>query len=602
MKKNNLLGYVLLFLGVLVFVFIAMLFYSHSYNATLFRKDIFFRIKTLPGITSFIVQTIVLTSLLHTIYYIFQRQKKQNYTILNNIAQPIIICNLSGSIKYANKFAQSFFGYIKDEIYSQNIFNFIAEYDKQRAYLNVKEVKDNKIATVNSYNVLTADGDWVECTVHTSFHYGKLLSTFINQSDTKTIEKKQKEQTEFLWSLLNDIPVPLSYLDNNNIFKFVNKSYCKLMEQNEQNFLGNNLFDVFKDIAINEANLEYIKESQESSEYEEIRLIGNRKKILKLVVTPKIENNITVGTFTAIIDKTKERKLEILNKKEIRLNIIFAKILTILVSSPINIRDTSIDKSLDLVRKALNIDKCYVIQLDDSAVVAYEASGVGLKECKGYMVHLSNQQQNFTEVKQLIIPNLSVSQFKNLKYYKTNEARSVAEILIPKDNMFGSDIIIGAMTSFKHKNWQKNEINFIQSVGKIISTSIERKQYIQELKYSEDTLNILVDNSNIGFFIHTLEDEIVFINNKTKELFGYKLEEIESILFIQDNIVLPEYHETIKNMMKLAELKGQASGFIKIKNKNGKIFSVEIHIKSIDYETSKAYLYTMIDVSKYIGD
>ena len=126
---------------------------------------------------------------------------------------------------------------------------------------------------------------------------------------------------------------------------------------------------------------------------------------------------------------------------------------------------------------------------------------------------------------------------------------------------------------------REEEERFKQELEQLVN------QRTQELRESEEKYSILFHHSNDAIFLHDLEGNIIDINQKVLEQFGYTRSEILKLK-------VPELHpiselESSIHAFEEVSKKGFMRFEISFKKKNGKIFFAEVSSSMVDIEGRK---------------
>jgi PAS domain S-box-containing protein len=121
---------------------------------------------------------------------------------------------------------------------------------------------------------------------------------------------------------------------------------------------------------------------------------------------------------------------------------------------------------------------------------------------------------------------------------------------------------------------------------------------LKDLKLSEETLNTLIDNTDIGIIIADTKGNVFYSNEKFNSMFG-QLDETTHMSVVSQ-LVSKSDRDNALAIFREREYKGKSGGTIKALHKDGYEFYTKIYSSRIDYEGSKAYLTTVVDVTEYM--
>ncbi|MBV6625526.1 MAG: PAS domain-containing protein [Rivularia sp. (in: Bacteria)] len=103
-----------------------------------------------------------------------------------------------------------------------------------------------------------------------------------------------------------------------------------------------------------------------------------------------------------------------------------------------------------------------------------------------------------------------------------NVVSGLSVIIHGKDRPFG---ILGAHTT-KKRNFSRDDIFFLQAIANILATAIERQHMENALVESEQRWHLAIRGTNDGIWDWNIKNSQVFHSTRSKEILGYKDEEI----------------------------------------------------------------------------
>ncbi len=138
----------------------------------------------------------------------------------------------------------------------------------------------------------------------------------------------------------------------------------------------------------------------------------------------------------------------------------------------------------------------------------------------------------------------------------------------------------------------------VRSIIIVVSEITKRKLAEEALKESEERYRSLVENSLSAIILYR-QEEILFANKPFFDIFGYKREELQSL--VVDDIIAPEMAAEVAEhrRRRLAGEIEQASVYeSKGKRKGGEIFDMEISVCVVSYQGERYCMAFLSDISK----
>ncbi len=566
-----------------------------------FQQNMFYKFDTAYAIL-FTLKTIIFIFVFRVFLYLRRYEKTKKEEIMNKIPGAVIIYDFNGKILYVNDFVKKIFGYSREQAVGQSILMFLSEKDKQRAIFELKDDARNKIIRnpIASWTLIASDKKEIDSIINFSYYDKKsVIAICIDNTQIIEAKKSYSQQVQFFWSLLNDLPTPISYRDTEGVYKFVNTAFQKYMNIKEVDILGKKInFAIKKDeFERFEVKRNLALETKQEVIFEDISNIDNKKKVLHFEIVPRIVNGEVMGTFITFKDITSEKIKEGILKRDIVLNKTINEISEIMISSSLEKLNDNINIALNKVKDAFKADRVFILmQKDGKFYIKHESIEDGIKSYINYVFDMDEEEFNFC--KNLILKNgkvasgrISISQLSLLNHIKQFNPKSAAEVGTFVDD--GVNGILCVISENKQIAFEVKEIDFLKSISNSIFGTIARVQQTYDLKLSEETLNTLIDNTKIGIIITDFKNNIKFINDKACFLLDVD-KSINEIEF--DKCVSSEYIDIVKKAFKEREYKGSFDLNLKLKSNN----LVEFYCSKINYESSKAYLITLIDINKYI--
>jgi PAS domain S-box-containing protein len=93
---------------------------------------------------------------------------------------------------------------------------------------------------------------------------------------------------------------------------------------------------------------------------------------------------------------------------------------------------------------------------------------------------------------------------------------------------FGGGIVVGAVSfnnMLTERTWPEEIVRRLQLIAQIFTNALVRKRSDEELRASEERLNLAADAAGAGLWILNLADEAFWMTDKTREMFGFAPDE-----------------------------------------------------------------------------
>ncbi|MDY6899253.1 MAG: PAS domain-containing protein [Cyanobacteriota bacterium] len=117
-----------------------------------------------------------------------------------------------------------------------------------------------------------------------------------------------------------------------------------------------------------------------------------------------------------------------------------------------------------------------------------------------------------------------------------NVISGLSVIIHGKDRPFG---VLGAHTT-KKRRFNRDDIFFLQAIANVLATAIERQRMEDALRESEERWQLAIRGNNDGIWDWNIKGNQVFHSARSKEILGYKNEEIGNNLDEWFSIVHPD--------------------------------------------------------------
>ncbi|MDR2437734.1 MAG: PAS domain S-box protein, partial [Endomicrobium sp.] len=265
--------------------------------------------------------------ILFFIYYSINQSNKNlalallHQDILDSTKSVIIIStDLYGRIVVCGSGTFSITGYdIKDLIRSD--FSEIIFFNKNKKPITFNEAVNSQGETGVEWLCRRKDGTYINILMYISPQFsisGKIIGYIFSGLDitsTKNAEKALEEQFQFLQTLLDNIPVPIYYEDDQMRLIGCNKKFEKVVSYSKSEIIGTTTEYLFRDQKASlfsiKSNLKIARDMEPVSYELSINLSGNN---ISNVIFYKSAFKNSDGKFGGIIgvllDVTKERKMQ----------------------------------------------------------------------------------------------------------------------------------------------------------------------------------------------------------------------------------------------------------------------------------------------------
>ncbi|HAI96122.1 MAG TPA: hypothetical protein DCL50_01635 [Methylococcaceae bacterium] len=265
---------------------------------------------------------------------------------------------------------------------------------------------------------------------------------------------------------------------------------------------------------------------------------------------------------------------------------------------------TKLKLILRTVREALGADRCWLLYPSepnaDKHLVAIEDTSddyPGGHRLKNYssanpvFIHIINHALTSKNTVSYDLSSLSTD--LNL-LYKQFKVKSQMACQVPIDNKEGW--VIGVHHCKKAHHYSSEDKNFLTSISKIISPSLEKLLDIPNLLNAAELSSEVLENSQLAQSVYNIDRRIVYANKTYCELNQRQLKDIVRVhgkQFISD-----PYKTDFDLFFDEIEAKGHASSKSKKVTGSGNTIYTENSGATLLYNGQPHYLITSIDVTK----
>lgn len=470
------------------------------------------------------------------------------YNVLQGSMDAIITTDVNGRVVTWNRGAEAIYGYTEDEAVGKNVDTLIdppgwprssrdlySTIEKKGGWYAEEPVekrrKDGTIlyASVSYSIVYGAEGEPAGVCGITRDITGRLRT----EDALRESEAKYRELAELL-------PQPIFEMDVDGVFTYSNRSGLEIFGYSQDD-LGNgtNVLRLFIPEERKRAERNIRKrltgEEFEDHEYTMLRKDGTTFPAL-VYSAPIVRDNEPIGIRGIVLDITEQKNAE----KELKAS-----------------RDF-LDRILNgIYEQVLVIDRDYKIREVNACFV--EQYNSTREEVIGRTCHeITHRNPEPCHDRECLCPlEIVFDKGKSCKVEHVHKDNDGKDLIVEIDAfpLFGPD-------------------GEVECMVEIANDVTERKRAEGELREIEDKYIDLFNLLNDGIFIHDLEGNIIDVNKRVVDLFGYTREEILA-LNISD-IHPPEAHKASRKAFEDVLRDGVTDFEIEFRKKNGQVFPAEV--------------------------
>jgi diguanylate cyclase (GGDEF)-like protein/PAS domain S-box-containing protein len=144
---------------------------------------------------------------------------------------------------------------------------------------------------------------------------------------------------------------------------------------------------------------------------------------------------------------------------------------------------------------------------------------------------------------------------------------------------------------------EEQTITPVRDANGKITHFIAIKQDLSELMAAEGKFRSLVEQSIVGIYI-VQDDQIVYINPKITEIFGWSEKEMTSRTVY--DFIVPEDHALVRENMRNRISGAVASShyYLRMLHQSGSVLQIEIHASRMDHNGRPAMMGTLLDITE----
>ena len=518
--------------------------------------------------------------------------------------------DITGRITFFNEFAQKFFGYTEDEILGKNVVGTIVpEIDTSFRDLRamIKDIiKNPERYTVNENENIRRNGErvWILWTNKGVFdkdgHISEILCIGSDITERKQAEEALRESQQEFASLFKSSPEALVYLDENGNIININPRFIELFGYTLDEVKGKNINGgmIHPPDRIEEGK----RLSKDFSEGQSLNYATVRKKKDGTLFP------VHISSALVIIDKKKTGFLSVYQDVTERKQ--SEKIQEVLYTIS---KDANSPISLNELYKSIHQELSTIIDTTNFyiALADYQKDKIRFP----YFVDEKDDDfpiLNFTETNSLTVKVIESGKPLLLNSKRIKNMMEKGE-LVPVGTITNKSIWLGvplkianktigaiAVQSYTNPNlYSEKDIKLLEFVSSQVATAIARKKTEEALRQSHQEFASLFKSSPEALVYLDENGNIININPRFTELFGYTLDEVKGKNINDGMIHPPDRIEEGKNLDKTALSKGYFNYETVRKKKDGTCFPVSVSGSDIIIGGKiKGIIGTYIDITK----
>ncbi len=319
------------------------------------------------------------------------------------------------------------------------------------------------------------------------------------------------------------------------------------------------------------------------------------------------EKGMPESMWAFVRDISEKRRAEEAIEYRMEFERLIATISSDFINVPADEVDNEIGHVLQLLGEFAGVDRCYIFQFSSDGDTMSNTHEWCAEDIQPMIEHLKDvPRQAFEWSLKMIEKNevVHVPRVADLgpeaqaekEEFEREGIKSM--IIVP---MVYSDTIIGfiGFDSVKmEKGWADDIIGLMRLTGETIGNALERKTFEVVLRENEEKFRTLAEQSPNMIFINHM-GRIVYANQKSEEVMGYKREELYSPDFNFLSLIAPSSLDTVKDSFaKHAAGKDVDPYEYSLLTKRGDEIRAIVTSKLIDYEGGRAILGIVTDISE----
>ena len=325
--------------------------------------------------------------------------------------------------------------------------------------------------------------------------------------------------------------------------------------------------------------------------------LGNGGKWCYFTAAPiKAPDGTIIGAIETLWDKTEDKKAEEDHKRHNRQLAALAAISTALGSS-LKLEE-GLKEAVTEIFNYLAVDSfcIFLKETDGRFVLKYfygkEAVFFG-KENGQDLSELLYQAIKHSHV--VIYENIIFEKYQGMQRYLNAGIQSLALIpLIDKNGQVFGVIQIGSKAS---QNFTAEQKNILSLIGNRIGVALENYQLYEQYRKSEEKYRFLFNNDPNPIFILDSDNfEILDLNDRARDCYGYKRDEILGMSFL--DVGEKDDEEIVKGLRTISNSRSVLFSKKRHFRKGGAPFFVNIHVSRSDYNEKDVLIASTADISE----
>ena len=526
--------------------------------------------------------------------------------LFDTMEQGVVYHDQNGIIISANQAAQSILGLEREQLLGRSSIDprwkaikedgsdFSGhEYPSMLALKTGETIKD---VVIGVFNPIEKRHKWVLVNAVPEFKEGdkkpfRVFTTFNDVSERKRNEELLKGKNDLLEVLMQTIPAPVFYKDNQGVYLGCNISFCEFLGKTKEEIIGKTVFEITtKEQAIkyHEKDLELLYNSGRQR-YESI--VINKKGETRNVIFDKAtmvdsKKNILglIGVITDITERMTAEEALMTNTERLKSLVRIFEYKGEGISSTL---DLALDEAIKLTSS--KIGYIYLYDADKKQLTLNSWSKNVMEECRienpqtCYELDKTGIWGEVVRQRKEIVINNFMEEHSLKKGYPKGHVELTRFLSLPI--IIDSEIVAIVGVANKESDYNSIDIDQLKLLMGSIWGIVQRKKDSEKIA----RLSFAVEQSSASVVITDISGTIEYVNRKFTEITGYTSDEAigqtPAVLNsgYHDKVFFKEMWKTILsgcewkgqivNKKKNGEYYWEAASISPIKDSNGKIIN-----------------------------